>query len=248
MNALGKKSARIERILNSPLRRERGASLMLSLILIIALSVLGIAAMQNSSIQERMANNMRDRNVALQAAELALRDAERDLAGKLADNSTLCLSGSTASMSGGTSVTCRAAGKRPDSADSSKRSGFWSWSPALRQTWLSGCTDGQCLPVDNTSGTVPVWDDTAANWQPQTGSTGTNPTTAYGTYTGATAIANVAAQPRYIMEVFPPGSANSPDVFGTGGTQRVAIRITVRAVGQNPNTVVVLQSIVSPHI
>jgi len=220
--------------------RQRGISLMLSLVLLVVLSLLGLSAMQNGTLQERMSNNLRDRNIALQAAELALRDAERDLGSLLADNATFCPAGGAA---GG--VTCRSATERPTVA--ADQAGFWAWGPAMRLTWTPGCVDGQCLPAEDYSATTPVWDDTAANWAPQTGSTGTNPTIQYGTYTGATAIANVAAQPRYILEIFQPGGIGTFDVAGIGGTQRVAIRITVRAVGQNPNTVVVLQSIVAPN-
>jgi Tfp pilus assembly protein PilX len=35
--------------------------------------------------------------------------------------------------------------------------------------------------------------------------------------------------------------------MGTGGSNKVIFRITVRAVGQNPNTVVVLQSVSMPQ-
>jgi type IV pilus assembly protein PilX len=114
----------------------------------------------------------------------------------------------------------------------------------LRQSWTPSCVLGQCYSSDNTSASAPVWDDTQANWSPQSGSSGNNPTVQYGTYTGAIAIPNVAQQPRYIMEIFP---ANNADVYGTGGTQKVVFRITVRAVGQNPNTVVVLQSVSMPQ-
>ncbi|MFZ6780017.1 pilus assembly PilX family protein [Undibacterium sp. Ji83W] len=221
------------------IQRQRGISLVLTVVLLLGLSLLSLSAMQSSTLQERMSNNLRDRNIALQAAELALRDAERDLASLLADNATFCPGGGAAG-----SVTCRPVSARPD--DTNLRDGFWVWTTTMRQTWTPDCVDGQCLPLDNATAAVPVWDDTAANWAPQTGSTGTNPTTPYGKYTGATAIPNVAAQPRYIMEIFPPGGL-IPDFAGTTGSARVAIRITVRAVGQNPNTVVILQSVVAPH-
>ncbi|MFZ6767721.1 pilus assembly PilX family protein [Undibacterium sp. Di26W] len=221
------------------MHRERGNSLILTVVLLMALSLLGLSAMQNSTLQERMSNNLRDRNIALQAAELTLRDAERDLASLLADNVTFCPGGSAAGA-----VTCRPTAARPDNP--LLRDGFWVWTSTMRQTWTPDCVRGQCLPLDNATAPVPVWDDTAANWAPQTGSTGTNPTIAYGTYTGATAIPKVAAQPRYIMEIFPPGGLVA-DFAGTSGSARVAVRITVRAVGQNPNTVVMLQSVVAPH-
>jgi type IV pilus assembly protein PilX len=226
--------------------RQRGFILPIVLIFLVILTMLGISSMQNATLQERMSSNLRDRNIALQAAELALRDAERDLGALLADGTTFCPGGGTA---GG--VNCRPALARAPTAG--ERVGFWIWGPAMRQTWTPGCANGQCLPIDNTGAAAPVWDDTQANWSPQSGSTGANPTVAYGTYTGAAAIARCGAAPvpgcvtelpRYIMEIFP---ANTTDYYGTGGSQSVVFRVTVRAVGQNPNTVVVLQSVTMPN-
>lgn len=215
--------------------RQRGVVLFVVLVLLLILSYLGLTAMQESTAEERMSGNLRDRNIALQAAELALRDAERDLGGLLADGVTVCPAGSAV-----TGVTCRRPGERSSSSDSNQQVAYWAWGPVLRQTWTPQCTDGQCLSSDMAGASAPVWDDTQANWAPQPGSTGTNPTIQYGTYTGAQPIVGVADQPRYILEIFP---ASPLDVYGTGGTERVVFRITVRAVGQNPNTIVVLQSV-----
>ena len=211
----------------------QGFVLMTSLMFILVLAMLGLAAMQGSTLQERMAGNQRDRSIALQAAELALRDAERDLAALKADGVTPCLGGASG---------CRSALAR--ASDTSLRQGFWTMGPFIRQTWTPDCPDGQCWSQDSTAASAPVWDDTQANWNPQTGSSGKLPTVEYGDYTGATAIPGVAAQPRYILEAFP---ANAKDVYGTGGTQGLAFRITVRAVGLNPNTVVMLQSVTMPN-
>lgn len=60
--------------------RERGVSLVLVMIFLVILSMLGISAMQSSTLSSRIARNETDRNVAFQAAESALRDAENDIA------------------------------------------------------------------------------------------------------------------------------------------------------------------------
>jgi Tfp pilus assembly protein PilX len=91
---------------------------------------------------------------------------------------------------------------------------------------------------------VPVWDDTQANWGAQGGNSTGFPTIPYGTYTGATALTEVAIQPRYIIEIIPV-NGNRVDTAGLG-SQVIIFRITARAVGQNSNTVVVLQSVSSP--
>lgn len=58
---------------------QRGSSLMVSLLFMIVITMLGITIANTSKLEERMAGNTRDRNVALQAAEAALRDAEVQL-------------------------------------------------------------------------------------------------------------------------------------------------------------------------
>lgn len=58
---------------------ERGMVLLISLILLAVLSVLGITSMQNATLGERMAGNSRDRQLAIQAAESALRAGENYL-------------------------------------------------------------------------------------------------------------------------------------------------------------------------
>lgn len=46
------------------------------LIFLVLLTILGVTAMQTSTMEERMAGNIRDENLAFQAAESALREAE----------------------------------------------------------------------------------------------------------------------------------------------------------------------------
>ena len=57
-------------------RRQRGATLIVSLIILLILTLLGVTAMQSSTMEERMAGNINDRNLAFQAAESALRTGE----------------------------------------------------------------------------------------------------------------------------------------------------------------------------
>lgn len=60
-------------------RRERGVVLVIGLLLLLVVTLLGLAAMSSTTMQEKMAGNQRDREVAFEAAEAALRDAERDI-------------------------------------------------------------------------------------------------------------------------------------------------------------------------
>lgn len=56
--------------------RQRGSALAISLIFLLLMTLLGVSAMRSSNMQERMAGNLRDRNMAFQSAEAALRGGE----------------------------------------------------------------------------------------------------------------------------------------------------------------------------
>ncbi|WP_251280312.1 pilus assembly PilX family protein, partial [Enterobacter hormaechei] len=59
--------------------QQRGAVLYVALMLLILLSLIGVVGMQVASMQERMSSNYRAANVAFQASERAVRDAERSI-------------------------------------------------------------------------------------------------------------------------------------------------------------------------
>ena len=61
-------------------KREQGSILFVALILLIILTLLAFTALRTATMQERMAGNARDRAIAFQAAEAALRGAEKYLA------------------------------------------------------------------------------------------------------------------------------------------------------------------------
>lgn len=56
---------------------QRGAALITALILLLVLTLVGVNSLANTVLEERMAGNMRDRQLAFQAAEAALREGER---------------------------------------------------------------------------------------------------------------------------------------------------------------------------
>lgn len=55
---------------------QRGVALFVSLILLLVLTLIAVSSMQSNVLEERMAGNMRDQDLAFQAAEAALRDGE----------------------------------------------------------------------------------------------------------------------------------------------------------------------------
>lgn len=61
-------------------QRQRGAVLVIGLIMVLLITIIGLSAVRSSGLQESMAGNMRDRNIAFQASESALREGEEILA------------------------------------------------------------------------------------------------------------------------------------------------------------------------
>jgi len=175
--------------------QQQGFSLLAVLLLMVVLAFLSLGALNVSVIQERMAGNARDRNLALQAAEAALRDAEVDIEANL----------------------------------------------TIDSRFVAACTNGLCTPASMvSSGAV-----STLRWQTIDWSTSAAQSRAYGSATGATALPDVAAQPRYLVELLPvlPPPAGQSAHLGTHASENPqAFRITARAVGLRTSTVVVLQS------
>lgn len=239
--------------------RQGGFVLVTALIFLIVLSVLGVMAMRGSLFEERMSANDRDMAIAREYAEMALRDAERDIMGLRFDGS-YC----SATPCG----TLRPAGTRPTSAADAKS--FWQV-PAIYDAPVDialddgGATLGDATRIGVYSSQSasacgkPVW--SGANWadgaNPARQCDGTIaapvPTVAYGTFTdapfvgpdGVNAPQGIPA-PRYIIEMFP-----SLELMGrNSGSAKVFFRITAvgfgRSVGPNGRTSITLQSVFSP--
>lgn len=56
--------------------RQQGATLVIALIILLLMTIIGTVAMQGTTLEERMAGNTRDMNLAFQASEAALRAGE----------------------------------------------------------------------------------------------------------------------------------------------------------------------------
>ncbi|GGY79567.1 pilus assembly PilX family protein [Marinobacter zhanjiangensis] len=55
---------------------QSGSALIVSLIMLLLLSLIGVASMQSTTLQDRMTGNLQDQELAFQAAEAAVREAE----------------------------------------------------------------------------------------------------------------------------------------------------------------------------
>ncbi len=64
-------------------RAQRGVSLVTALLFMVAALILGVSVVGINTMQERMIGNTKDRELAMQAAEAALRDAELDISRNL---------------------------------------------------------------------------------------------------------------------------------------------------------------------
>jgi type IV pilus assembly protein PilX len=165
---------------------QQGAALITGLIFMVVLTLLAVAAMRTTSLDEKMAANALNQDAAFQAAEAALRQ------------------GVLAVRSGAVSST----------------------SP-----FVSGCTTtapkGLCLP--STSST-PIWNTVFPFGQ-------TAQSNAAQTYTGA-ALAGLANQPQYIIELLPDIPAASGNSRGVGrsssGGTSTPFRVTARGWGLAP--------------
>jgi type IV pilus assembly protein PilX len=58
------------------IRNQKGSILVVSLMILVVLTMIGVSSMSTTSLQERMAGNFRDRQIAFQAAEYTLAYAE----------------------------------------------------------------------------------------------------------------------------------------------------------------------------
>lgn len=237
-------------------QRQQGFVLVTALVFLIILSTLAVMALRGSLFEERMASNDRDRATAREYAEMALRDAERDILGLRFDGqycATVC-------------ATKRAPSTRPQSAADKN---FWNVNAladpevAFEDGGLNLASNLQGMYNANASINcgMPVW--SGANWEdgaaPARSCAGTIgapvPTVAYGTFTdapfvgpdGVNAPQGIPA-PRYLIEVFPGGGSGG--ILQSSST-KVFFRITAvgfgRTIGPSGRTSVTLQSVFSPN-
>jgi type IV pilus assembly protein PilX len=179
-------------------RAQRGFSLVTTLLFMIAALLLGVSVMSVNVMQERMIGNTKDRDLAFQAAEAALRDAELDVANNIVDTSA----------------------------------------------FADNCADGLCTPPSRRASASPLPVDAAQDFWGTPGSAPAN-VREYGTRTGVRPFPSVAYQPRYVIENLGVLSSLTESIKlpPDPGTTITGYRITARATGARPETVVVLQSI-----
>ena len=192
-------------ISNNPTLQQSGAVLIISLIMLLLLTLKGASSIQTTSLEEKMAGNLRDLNLAFQAAESALRDAERDI--------------------------------NPNNPPAAVYRDIQGLHATVTPNTFSFVADCGLSTVGDTKDDGLCYNDPggygAAIWT--TANMTAPPSVAYGRFTGATPIAGLSAQPRYLIE------GSKKQIPGVG--EKFYYLITVRAQGSSPNTVVRLQAV-----
>jgi type IV pilus assembly protein PilX len=208
-------------------RRQHGAVLIVALLFLVILTLLGLTAMSGTTLEERMSGNSRDMNIALQAAEAALRDARRDI-------NRLPISGEPREMyldlfgDAAALGTCNQGERRGLCREPSPVE----LGPAQEAVMPPSLDLGALHAASLTSG---------------------NPTYAtYGEFTRApllratvegTRNRPLARQPLYIIELFCLPTRNDTGFAFPPGENCKFYRITARGYGVNPNSQVTLQEI-----
>ena len=201
----------------------RGIALPIVLMFLLIITIAAAFGIRRATLSEGITRNQLDYEVARQAAEAALRDAERDLFPQFP--------GKPAGA---------ACDRSPDRPLPSK---------LLPNLWASDCRKGQCyrplayLEASNYTASPPT---NPQPWWPanKAGLWGDNEVVPascdfdggvpIGTFTGTPDVNGVARQPEYMLEFIERTSGES------------LIRVTARGFGADINTEVVLQTYVKP--
>lgn len=215
--------------------RPRGVALVMVLLLLAALAAIALWATRQSLFGESMARNQISQQTARQAAEAALRDAERDLmlpTGELMPDALCERSGSRPVLSSiwAFDPLCSGGQCRFDAA--TYTSSKWSLASnsagaGLGEPWWPAGKGGLW---NNDFGLKPRREDGAGAHCSFTGGV------SLGTFTGAAPIRGVALQPEYLIEY-----------FAKEGGRNALFRITARGFGYSQRTQVVLQSYFTPE-
>ena len=201
--------------------RQAGFSLIVALMMLIVIIILGISGSQMAINEERGARNDRDRQVAFQAAEAALKDAEFEILGVTAPVCTLA--GQFGRMRA-TTNTC---------FDERSSLGF-----------VLGCSTLPNEGLCDFDPATPAYLNPQVNFFADAQGASTPRTTVYGAHTGRVYPAPPGSfAPRYIIELVPKNVAL--DSCSDPNCMKHMFRVTAMGFGANPNSQVVLQTIVS---
>jgi type IV pilus assembly protein PilX len=209
--------------LGSSRRHQRGMSLILVLMMLVIITVLGVGAASLSLVNERSARNDRDGEVALQAAEAALIDAETDISGPNTSTSKrLC------SFSDKDDISAFVAG-----------------------CGAAGPSQGLC--ASSAAGAAPAWlkvDFSVTDGSAKSVALGTFTGQTYMKAPTAGGGASTARLPRYVVEAIPDNGGYLPNQLASAsaGKKKYLYRVTAIGYGVREETQIVLQSTVRKFV
>jgi type IV pilus assembly protein PilX len=199
---------------------QRGVALVIALLFILMTTILALAGAQSTLFGERIAGNERDRIIALQAAEAAMRDAELYLRG-YDINGNECPRDQTG---------CRLRSTADTSA------------------YTPTCTAGQCK--FDTPPTTPLWRDTALKNNAIPYGTLTKGSAATAPEFSMNGVKPFKQPEFLVerYDLNPASAANKQDIYMVAPNIKIAVyRIIAFGYGQNPNTQVVLEGVYFPN-
>jgi len=129
-------------------KSQAGAVLVVSLIMLLLLTIIGVSSVQTTTLEERMAGNMRNKSIAFQNAEAALRAGENYLAN---------LSGNFTAGAGRYLAT----GTPPGANDDWSKFSTVTYNAASTQASAAPMYVIQLLPTNLSAGTNPIYRITA---------------------------------------------------------------------------------------
>ncbi|WP_265288511.1 pilus assembly PilX family protein [Verminephrobacter eiseniae] len=239
--------------------QERGVALVVVMLFLVAITGIGIWTARQSMLAESMARNQMDQEIARQAAESALRDAERDI-----DSASLGELLQKASCQRNTSVSMTYGLNPMDFNEGCVRGlcyktdesyAISNWQTAndenrdAAEPWWPKSKGGRWVADDDPEGTLKPGRDPINNNHCDDFIGGVP----FGTYTGAPPIRGVAKQPEYLIEIFKRKNVrrNSVETSVTSTSESAnqwatMYRITARGFGYSTRTQVVLQAVFFP--
>lgn len=230
------------------LRGQTGAALITSLIFLTVLTILGMSTLGTALLESRMAGNARDRNLAFQAAEIGLRDAEGYIrnAGRIwravevgHDNVAGCTgaAGSNCDAQECKFGFCYNGGDMAANATSWVATSVWGASETYWANALQYAQDDQSVPGMGADArkTARFSNPVKLVLNEDTGSCGEIMGDC--NYSQPDLLPLVRRQPEYLIEAFQKDVA---------GDTRFYYRVTVRAYGVRSGTRVMLQEVYTP--
>lgn len=221
--------------------RQCGVTLLVTMLILVAVMLVGASAARMALQGEQAARAGRDRQVAFQAAEDALMDGEREVAQTVAGEAAAGGAGTGGSADTGTSLDIGTSADTGTSGDiRSARSALFVGEMGIG--FVDGCGTGPVnvgLCARAGGGAAPAWQAVDLSGAEDGG----GHTVQYGDFSGAAMQTGSGflpfRRPRYVIERVPchqPGD----EVGGPGGT---CYRVTAIGFGAGPQTEVVLQSV-----